>query len=68
MIFLHSNNPIKEKLLGYEDFLSYCKESGKRFVDELDREDFIAYRAEYSVSHEQVEQIKKLLGFREHKF
>lgn len=57
---------IEEKLFGqHEDFLKYCRESGKKFVDELDREDFIAYRAEYSVPREKVEQIKNLLGFRE---
>ena len=67
MIFLQSNNLIEEKLFGYKDFLRYCKESGKRFVNELDREDFIAYRAEYSVPREKVEQIKALLNFQEHK-
>ena len=64
---MQSNNLIEEKLLGYKDFLRYCKESGKRFVNELDREDFIAYRAEYSVPREQVEQIKALLNFQEQK-
>ena len=67
MIFLHSNSLIKEKLFGYEDFLRYCKEASKRFVNELDREDFIAYRAEYSVPREQVEQIKALLNLQEQK-
>ena len=57
---------IEEKLLGrHRNFLSYCKESGKKFVSELDREDFIAYRVEYSLTREQVERIKKLLGFQE---
>ena len=64
---MHSNSLIEEKLFVYEDFLRYCKESGKRFVNELDREDFIAYRAEYSVPREQVEQIKALLNFQEQK-
>ena len=68
MIFLHSNSLIEEKLFGYPDFIRYCKESGKRFVEELDREDFIAYRAEYSVSRERVDQIKSLLNFQEQKF
>lgn len=45
----------------------YCKESGKRFIGELDTEDFIAYRAEYAVPREHVEQLKGLLGFHEHK-
>ncbi len=62
---MQRNNFIEERLFGHEDFLRYCKESGKRFVDELNREDFIAYRAEYSVPREQVEQIKKLLDFQE---
>ncbi len=61
---MKNNDLIEEKLFGYPDFLRYCKESGKRFVNELDREDFIAYRAEYSVPREQVEQIKTLLNFR----
>lgn len=67
MIFLHSNSLIEEKLFGYPDFIRYCEESGKKFIDELDKEDFIAYRAEYSVSREQVEKIKNLLDFQEHK-
>lgn len=59
-------NLIKERLLGrYPKFLQYCKESGKYFVNELDREDFITYRAEFSVSHNQIEQLKKILGFRD---
>lgn len=64
---MQSNNLIEKKLLGYEDFLKYCEESGKKFIDELDKEDFIAYRAEYSVSREQVEKIKNLLDFQEQK-
>ena len=59
MVFLKSNSLIEEKLFGHEDFLMYCKEAGKRFVGKLDREDFIAYRAEYSVPREQVEQISR---------
>ena len=60
-------NLIAEKLFGrHEDFLKYCKEAGKKFVDELDREDFIAYRSEYSVAREEIEQIKILLDFQEH--
>ena len=58
---------IEEKLFGHENFLRYCKESDKKFVEELDREDFIAYRAEYSVPREQIEQLKIQLGFDEQK-
>ena len=59
-------NLIAEKLFGrHEDFLRYCEEAGKQFVDELDREDFIAYRSEYSVAREEIEQIKILLNFQE---
>lgn len=59
---------IEEKLSGrHESFLRYCRESGKQFVDELDREDFIAYRSEYAASREQVERIKSLLDFQERK-
>ena len=57
---------IAEKLSGqHENFLRYCQEAGKKFVAELDREDFIAYRSEYCVPREQVEQIKRLIDFRE---
>lgn len=55
---------IKEKLFGkYENFSRYCKESGKKFVDELKREDFIAYRVEYAVPRAKVVQLQDLLGF-----
>ena len=43
----------------------YCGEAGKRLVDELDGEDFIAYRTEYSVTCEDVERLKLLLDFRD---
>ena len=34
--------PIEDKLAGdYEKFLRYCLEIGKKFVDELDAEDFL---------------------------
>lgn len=57
---------IEEKLSGrYRNFLKYCRESGKNFVEELDREDFIAYRSEYDVSHEDIKQLKNLLDFQE---
>lgn len=65
MIFLQQDSLIEEKLFGHEKFLRYCKESGKKFVAELDREDFIAYRAEYSLPREQIEQLKNQLDFRE---
>ena len=65
---MNKNSLIQEKLFGrYENFFKYCEESGKKFIGELDREDFIAYRAEYSVPREQVEQLKSFIGFREHK-
>lgn len=68
MIFVKNKNLIEEQLSGqYRNFLKYCQEAGKHFVDELDREDFIAYRAEYSVPREQVEQIKALLNLQEQK-
>ena len=59
---MQSNNLIEKKLLGYEDFLKYCEESGKKFIDELDKEDFIAYRAEYSVSRERIYLISKSIN------
>ncbi|MBR7025510.1 MAG: hypothetical protein IKI08_05825 [Selenomonadaceae bacterium] len=65
---MQANVFIKEKLSEqHESFLKYCQEAGKKFVDELDREDFIAYRSEYAVSREQVEHIKILLNFQEQK-
>ena len=64
MIFLQTENLIEEKLCGrYENFLMYCKEAGKNFVEELDAADFVAYRAEYSATREEVAQIKNLLNF-----
>ncbi len=60
---------IKEKLFGQdESFFKYCRESGKKFVDELDREDFIAYRAEYAVPRAQIIRLQNVLGFRERRF
>lgn len=53
---------IEDKLNGrHENFLKYCADAGKKFVHELNDEDFIAYRAEYSVSREEVAELKKLL-------
>ena len=58
---------IREKLSDqHKSFLKYCQESGKNFIEELDREDFIAYRSEYAAPRESVAQIKKLLNFQEH--
>lgn len=65
MIIVPSNSLIEEKLFGYENFLMYCRESGKKFVEELDNEDFIAYRVEYSVTREEIEQLKSMLDFSE---
>lgn len=63
---MKSKNLIEEQLAGqYRSFLKYCQESGKHFVDELDTEDFIAYRSEYALSHEDIEQLKNLLNFQE---
>ena len=63
---MQANVFIEEKLSGqHKSFLNYCQEAGKKVVDELDREDFIAYRSEYAVSREQVEQIKTLLNFQD---
>ncbi|MCR5833605.1 MAG: hypothetical protein K6G55_03040 [Selenomonadaceae bacterium] len=63
---MRDNNLIEEKLFGrHKNFLMYCKESGKTFVEELDKEDFIAYRSEYSATREQIAELKKLLEFRE---
>ncbi|MBQ6006858.1 MAG: hypothetical protein IJS81_10830 [Selenomonadaceae bacterium] len=65
---MQTNVFIKEKLSGqHESFLRYCQEAGKKLVAELAGEDFIAYRAEYSVPREYVEQIKTLLNFQEQK-
>lgn len=65
-MFVKSKNLIEEKLLGnHKDFLKYCQESRKIFVEELDREDFIAYRSEYAISHEDIEELKNLLNFQE---
>ena len=64
MILVQGQNFIVKKLSWhYEDFLKYCQEAGKTFVEELDREDFIAYRSEYAVSHKEIEQLKNALNF-----
>ena len=53
---------IKKQLSGnHKDFLKYGQESGKVFVDELDKEDFVAYRSEYAVGHETIEFLKNAL-------
>ena len=57
---------IRDKLFGqYEQFNRYCKESGKKCVDELDSADFIAYRAEYAVPRAQIIQLQDLLDYSE---
>lgn len=53
---------IKDKLNWlHEDFLKYCADAGKIFIHELTEEDFIAYRAEYSVSRDEIADLKKIL-------
>ena len=65
MIFMEKLNSIAEQLsYRHEDFLEYCRESGKVFVEELSGEDFIAYRSKYAVSNESIAQLKNLLAFR----
>ena len=61
-----TRNLIANKLdARHENFLRYCDEAGKKFVNELDGADFIAYRTEYSATREDVERLKMLLDFRE---
>lgn len=61
--------PIEDKLAGnYEKFLRYCLETDKKFVDELRAEDFIAYRTEFSVSHEEIAKLKSFICSSEEKF
>lgn len=45
----------------YKSFLDYCNGADKFFIDELSEIDFIAYRAKYSISREEVEKIKNFL-------
>lgn len=45
----------------YKNFLKYCLESEKVFIDELSESDFIAYRTKYSVPREEIENIKMKL-------
>ncbi|MBR5913417.1 MAG: hypothetical protein IKZ58_03500 [Selenomonadaceae bacterium] len=45
----------------HKNFLKYCADAGKNFVHELSDEDFIAYRVEYSVSHEEIADLKEIL-------
>ena len=57
---------IKEKLRGrYENFIKYCEETNKTFIEQLNGEDFRAYSAKYSVPQDQVEQLKDALNFKE---
>ena len=57
---------IKEKLRGqYENFLKYCEETNKTFIEELNGEDFKTYSAKYSVPQDEVEQLKNTLNFKE---
>lgn len=57
---------IEDKLNGrYKNFLTYCQDAGKKFVHELRDEDFIAYRAEYSVSREEVDELKNFLSLKD---
>lgn len=53
---------IEEKIQDeYKNFLEYCGDSGKIFVDELTETDFVAYRTKYAVSREEVEILKARL-------
>ena len=57
---------IKNKLSEqYETFLSYCSEADKRFVDELDELDFIAYRNKYAAPCDDIENIKMLMAVKQ---
>ena len=59
-------NPVKEKLFEQDaSFFKYCNESGKKYVDESDGEDFIAYRAEYAVPRAQIIRLQDVRSFRE---
>ena len=66
---MSSRVEIKDKLQNsYKNFLQYCSETRKNFVDELSAEDFIAYRTEYSVSKEEIEQLKSFIYSSEESF
>ena len=45
----------------YKNFIKYCRDSEKIFVDELTETDFIAYRTKYLASREEIEILKSLL-------
>ena len=54
---------IEIKLQGrYKNFLEYCADSEKIFVDELSESDFIAYRAKYAATREEIEILKTLIA------
>lgn len=54
---------IETKLQGrYKNFLEYCADSGKIFIDELSEPDFIAYRAKYAASREEAELLRNLIN------
>ncbi len=53
---------IEDKLNGrHKNFLKYCSDAGKIFIRELTDEDFIAYRAEYFISREEIAELKNFL-------
>ena len=46
----------------FSDFLSFCDESGKQYVSELNGFDFVAFRTRYSKTREEVNEIKDIIN------
>lgn len=62
-VYMNERILIETKLSGrYKNFLEYCADSEKIFIDELSETDFIAYRAKYAVSREEIEILKTLVA------
>lgn len=45
----------------YSDFLSYCREAGKVFAEELDAADYIAYRAQFGRTKKEGKEIRAII-------
>ena len=47
----------------YRDFLEFCLNADKKFRCELVGADYVAFRAQYGISREQIAQLRRLIEF-----
>ncbi|NLD46260.1 MAG: hypothetical protein GX660_03540, partial [Clostridiaceae bacterium] len=45
----------------YSDFLEFCLKADKKYTSELVRADYVAFRSQYGISHEQIAQLRRLI-------